>query len=106
MEDFTKLPGFKEAIAGLEKRGRLTGWVTEIVDKENPDALFLKKGKPWYKSECPCFEGYWLDGGIGSVQCSVHEGLIPGLMWQNTCRVSFEKCPYLKAARAAAEVKP
>ena len=76
--DFLALPGFAEAKRHLEDVG----------------ATFLKDGRPWYKSRCPNYEGYWLEGGTGSVQCGSYGGLLPGLMWDTTCKGGFEKCPF------------
>ena len=69
-------------------------WSKETVDPADPFARFLPKGKPWYKSECPYYQGYWVHGGIGSVQCAMVDHLIPGLRWYLICGKRHEKCPF------------
>lgn len=92
--DFLMLPGFAEAKRHLEVTGHPSAWIAEVVDTSNESATFLKSGRPWYKSQCPHYEGYWLEGGIGSVQCGSYGGLLPGLMWDMTCKGEFEQCPF------------
>ena len=84
--DPLSLPGFSEAKAHLESEGRPSAWITETVDTGDKHAAFLKDGRPWYKSQCEHYEGYWLLGGIGSAQCDACDGLLPGLMWDSTCK--------------------
>lgn len=95
--NFLSLPGFSEAKKGLEEKGMPSAWITETVDTTEKCAFFCKGGRPWYKSQCEHYEGYWLLGGIGSVQCSACRELLPGLMWQTTCREQFENCPFYSA---------
>ena len=97
------LPGFVEAKAYLEDSGRPSGWITATVDTSDPAAQYLKAGKPWYKSACPFYQGFWLSGCIGSVACE-RTGLLPGLMWQHTCRNQHEQCPFF-LKKDAAEIK-
>ena len=78
--DFLGLPGFAEAKAHLEERGFPSAWITDVVDPTEKHAFFNKNGRPWYKSQCMHYEGYWLHGGTGSVQCRACESLLPGLM--------------------------
>lgn len=94
--DFSDLPGFKEAKTHLEKEGHPSDWIYETVDTSNATAHFVKSGKPWYVSKCPHYQGFWLLGGCGSVQCTAHNGLLPGLMWENVCKGDFESCPFYK----------
>lgn len=90
------LPGFAVARDYLSRRGYLCGWVDKVVDRDSFGAIFRKLGKPWYLSECPYYEGFWLDGGIGSVQCSRVPFLLPGLHQPNTCEKHPEQCPFRK----------
>lgn len=90
---FIGLPGFRESEAGLEERGRPSHWIFDTVDTGDPHAIFVKNGKPWYRSECPFFEGYWLLGGCGSVQCGKCQTLLPGLHWDHTCSKDHAACP-------------
>ena len=92
--DFLALPGFAAAKRHLEETGHPSTWITELVDTSDKHATFLKDGRPWYKSRCPNYEGYWLEGCTGSVQCGSYGGLLPGLMWDTTCKGGFEQCPF------------
>lgn len=89
-------PGFEEARQGLKDRGKPYAWIDMVVDRNAPYSCFIKGGKPFYKCDCPHFEGYWLSGGLGSVQCSMVDHLIPGLHWDLTCRKDYENCPLRK----------
>lgn len=97
--DFDK--AYARIAADLEVKGKPSYWIHEVVNKENPHAYFLKHGKPFYKSTCPLFEGYWLRGGCGSVQCKASKELFPGLHLELTCRDHHEVCPYYRAALEA-----
>ncbi len=90
---------FLNIINGMEAYGKPTGWLLQVVDTENPHATFVKDGKPWYRSGCHKYEGYWLDGGLGSVQCKSAGQLIPGMFWQLYCKEECWKCPYCKEER-------
>ena len=91
------LPGFAEARKYLKRRGRPCGWIDEVVDKDEPAAQFMKAGNPNYCSECPEYEGFWLDGCIGSVQCRSVPFLIPGFHWYKTCGETPGRCPFRRA---------
>ena len=92
--DFLALPGFAAAKRHLEETGHPSTWITELVDTSDKHATFLKDGRPWYRSQCPNYEGYWLEGCTGSVQCGSRGGLLPGLMWDTTCKGGYEQCPF------------
>lgn len=85
--------------AGLESRGVPSGWIQKTVDKSDPAAYFLKQGKPHYASECPHFEGYWLRGGCGSVQCALSKSLFPGIHWDIACRKNHQNCPHFLSSQ-------
>lgn len=70
------------------------GWITEVVDKDAFGAVYVKDGKPWYKSNCPFYCGFWLHGSIGSVECEKCEKLLPGLQWDKVCSKEFSKCQF------------
>jgi len=107
--DFLALPGFAEAKRRLEGAGRPSAWITELADTLNKCAVFLKDGRPGYRSQCPNYEGYWLDGGTGSVQCGAYGGLLPGLMWSTACRGDLSNvhcsCPLTEEAWAETELR-
>lgn len=92
--DYMTLPGFIKAKRHLEDSGHPSEWLTEVVDTTQKGACFLKSGRPWYRSLCPYYEGYWLHGGVGSVQCAACRNILPGLVWDTTCKEGFEKCPF------------
>lgn len=63
----------------------------EVLDTSHQYASFLKGGKPGYLSKCPKYEGYWLLGGRGAVQCA--GDLLPGKQWYEVCSKCPESCP-------------
>ena len=69
---------------------------SKIVDKAESGSVFLKLGKPWYLSKCPNYEGYWLNGSIGSVQCGLYAELFPGVHQHLFCAKNCENCPVRK----------
>ena len=89
-------PEFKQVADELQKKGGQSEWLLKVVDPDLPTAMFVKDGKPWYLSPCPHYEGYWLDGHIGSVQCKTAGQLIPGHFWYVFCREKCCECPYSK----------
>lgn len=88
------LPGFQQVREHLKSEDRSSYWIDEVVDTKKPLSCFLKEGKPWYRSDCPYYEGFWLQGGIGSVQCAKVPYLLPGLMHHTTCRKYPAECPF------------
>lgn len=88
--------GIQRTIDYLRSKGLPAGWPTEIVDREEFGAVFEEKGNPHYRSHCPKFEGYWLLGGIGSVQCSALKELLPGVVWYEVCSKGYEQCPFFR----------
>lgn len=92
--DLLSLPGFAEVKAHLEGKGFPSAWITKTVDLTEKGAIFLENGRPSYKSKCVNYKGFWLQGCIGSVQCDVCKSLLPGLMWDTTCKEYFENCPF------------
>ena len=70
--------GINQVIRDLEAKGRPAIWVTSVVDPGAFGAVYEAHGKPHYRSGCPGYEGYWLHGGTGAVQCSAYSGLCTG----------------------------
>ena len=95
------LPGFAEARVYFHRRGLTGTWVDTVIDPSDKWACFERPGKSYYRSECPAFEGFWLDGGCGSVQCRNVPFLVPGLHWDNTCSKNPELCPFYKKEEEA-----
>lgn len=90
------LPGFEEERERLRNKGFPYGWIDKVVTPDEPGAVFVKKGVPFARSDCPDCEGIWLSGGFSSVQCKAHDGLLPGMMWDKTCGKNKEQCPFRK----------
>ena len=88
--------GISETIRLLEEMGRPAAWPLFVVDPSGEFVSFLAGGKPWYRSQCPCYEGYYLRGGTGSVKCRTAGELLPGVVWHNVCSKGFSSCPYYK----------
>ena len=91
--------GIQKTIDNLISRGRPSEWPTKVVDRNEFGAVFEAKGNPHYRSRCPRYEGYWLLGGTGSVQCNACEELLPGVVWYETCAKEYEKCPFFVTER-------
>ena len=89
-----ELPGFEEARERLHSKGLPFAWVDRTADPAAPFAAFLPGGKPAYRSECPEYGGYLLDGGVGAVRCRAVSGLLPGLHWYFTCGKTPDRCPF------------
>lgn len=88
--------GIQRVIDYLKAKGLPAGWPTETVDRERFGAVFEEKGDPHYRSQCPKYEGYWLLGGTGSVQCSASDELLPGIVWYEVCCKEYGHCPYFR----------
>ena len=88
--------GITATIRHLEEMGRPAEWPQFVVDPTGEFVSFLPQGKPWYRSRCPCYEGYYLHGGVGSVKCTSSEEVLPGVVWDNLCSGKFAECPYYK----------
>lgn len=88
--------GIRETIQYLQDKGLPADWPTGIVDPDGNGVCYLPEGKPWYKSECPHYEGYYLCGCIGTVRCSIAGELLPGIVWDKVCSKEYTKCPFYK----------
>lgn len=88
--------GIQETIDYLREKGLPANWPTEIVDPSEFGTCYLQDGKPWYKSDCPNYEGYYLCGCIGSVKCSTAGELLPGIVQYKVCSREYTKCPFYK----------
>lgn len=88
--------GIQEVIDDLRAKGRPAEWPAKVVDPSENGTVYLPEGKPWYKSVCSCYEGYYLCGGTGSVQCRTAGELLPGIVWYQVCSKEYHKCPFHK----------
>lgn len=88
--------GIQKTIDYLQAKGLPAEWPTRVADPEDKYTFYLQKGKPWYKSACPCYEGYYLGGGAGAVKCAAAGELLPGVVWYGVCQIEYGKCPYFR----------
>ena len=88
--------GIQKVVDNLKRKGLPCEWPTEVVNPENVFALKAKVTAGCYKSNCPHYEGYWLHGGAGSVECAAAGELLPGVVWYETCSKRHEECPFYK----------
>lgn len=88
------LPGFAESKAYLESKGLPWGWIIKTADTSDKYTIYLKHGRPFYKSDCPNYKGYWADGVHGAVDCAACTSPLPSLMWDKTCKGEFTRCPF------------
>lgn len=88
--------GIRETIDYLIAKGLPANWPTGIVDPAGYGVCYLPGGKPWYKSDCPHYEGYYLHGGLGTVRCNTAGELLPGIVHHKVCSKEFNKCPFYK----------
>lgn len=88
--------GIRKTIDYLIAMDKPAEWPFGLVDPSGEYVSYLPEGKPWYKSACPCYEGYYLAGSIGSVKCRTAGELLPGVAWYAVCSKEFCRCPYYK----------
>ena len=88
--------GIQKTIDYLIAKNLPANWPTMVVDPSGEFVQYLPGGKPWYKSDCPCYEGYYLCGGCGSVRCRTAGELLPGIVWDNVCSKEHKNCPFYK----------
>ncbi len=63
------------------------------AEPAQPLVFFEKNGKLCYRSACPHYRGYWLDGLNGAVVCNQVDFLLPGIVLELYCRYHCEDCP-------------
>ena len=90
--------GIQAVIDHLKNGGHPCGWPLKVADPEEKYTFFhpLGKGFNCYKSQCPNYEGYYLNGINGAVKCSGCPELLPGIVVDTICRKAFATCPYYK----------
>ena len=93
--------GIQRAVDSLKAMDLPAEWPTKVADPNDPHTFFKPEGKPNYTSKCPCYQGYYLDGLSGAVQCNGIGELLPGVVWYQTCSKGYEKCPYYKKENAS-----
>lgn len=95
--------GIRETIDYLIAKGLPANWPTGIVDPAGNGVCYLPGGKPWYKSACPHYVGYYLHGGLGTVRCNAAGELLPGIVHYKVCSKEYGKCPFYKEDKKDAE---
>lgn len=86
--------GIQGVVDNLKQKGLPSDWPMQTVDLNDPATLKAEATKASYKSQCPHYGGYWLCGGIGSVECKDYGGLIPGVVWYKVCSKGHQACPF------------
>lgn len=92
--DPLSLPGFAKVKAYLEGKGLPWEWIIKIPDTSDRYTIYLKHGRPFYKSNCPHYKGYWADGVHDAVDCAACDRPLPSLMRDTTCKGEFTSCPF------------
>lgn len=91
--------GIQETIDYLRGKNLPANWPTMVLDPSGEYVQYLPEGKPWYKSDCPYYEGYYLCGGCGSVACKTAGELLPGIVHYKVCGKDYKICPFYKEAK-------
>lgn len=88
--------GIQKAVDYLKSKGLPHEWPLEVPDLQDPGTLKVVKTARSYKSPCPYYEGMWLCGGIGGVECAAAGELVPGHAWYAVCGENHTSCPFYK----------
>ena len=70
---YMKELGIQKAIDYLKGKGLPYEWPEKVVNLNDPATLKATVTASSYKSQCPHYSGYWLCGGIGSVECAAEK---------------------------------
>lgn len=87
------MPRFLEFESSLKPRHSRATPLRATADPNKPNVYFEKNGKLCYKSDCPNYGGYWLDGLSGAVVCNQVDFLLPGIILELYCRYHCDECP-------------
>lgn len=88
--------GIQRAVDYLTGKGLPARWPEQVPDPKEYGCLYIPGGKPYNRSRCPEYEGYYLHGGCGGVKCRAAAEILPGIAWDTVCRNDFTKCPFYK----------
>lgn len=102
--DLRELLGIQRVVDDLKSRGFPHEWPMKTVDINDPATVKAVVTAGSYKSRCPHYKGFWLCGGIGSVECAAFGGLLPGIVWYTTCEKRCEQCPLMEGKNGGAAV--
>lgn len=97
--------GIQEAIENLIAKNLPANWPTMVVAPSGQGVQYLQKGKPWYRSDCPFYEGYYLCGGTGTVRCSTAGELLPGIVQYKVCSKEYSQCPFFQKGEGGTDGK-
>ena len=97
--------GIQQVIDNLKAKGLPARWPAQVADPNASYTFFHPFGKGFscYKSDCPHYEGYYLDGIRGAVRCQKCPELLPGIVVDTMCRKNFEACPYYRKEEEATD---
>ena len=87
------MPRFLEFESSLPQKHSKATPIRSVADPNKPFVYFEKNGRLCYKSECPHYDGYWLDGVSGAVICKQLDFLLPGVILELYCRNHCDECP-------------
>ena len=90
------MPLFLQYEKEVQARGPKTARTRVTADPDKQYVYFQKNGKLCYKSDCPDYDGYWIDGLHGAVVCKQVDFLLPGVILELYCRNNCDECPLHK----------
>ena len=90
------MPRFLEFESSLKSRNPRATPIRSTADPNKPYVFFKKNGKLCYRSDCPDYGGYWLDGLYGAVACKQVDFLLPGVILELYCRNNCNEGPLHK----------
>lgn len=88
--------GIQKDIDYLKSKRLPHEWPIHVVDLANPATLKATAVAGLYKSQCQHYDGFWLCGGTGSVECATAGELLPGNVWYNVCSKKYRQCPFYR----------
>ena len=90
------MPRFLEFESSLKSRNPRATPIRSTADPNKPYVFFEKNGRLGYRSDCPDYGGYWLDGVHSAVVCKQVDFLLPGVILELYCRYHCNECPLHK----------
>ena len=90
------MPRFLEFESSLKPRDSRATPIRSTADPNKPYVFFEKNGRLGYRSDCPDYDGYWLDGVHSAVVCKQVDFLLPGVILELYCRYHCNECPLHK----------
>ena len=87
------MPKFLEFESSLKSGNPRATPIRSTADPNKPYVFFEKNGRLGYRSDCPDYSGYWLDGVHSAVVCKQADFLLPGVILELYCRYHCNECP-------------